>query len=62
MTVYQVRGYPRSHYFVKTWTEFLEINKWMYKNKVDYLHESSSQHGYGFSIRTNLEWFILRWI
>lgn len=61
MKVYQVRGYPSSHYFVKDFQEFLNILGWMKQNDVDYLHESSSQHGYGFSIRKNLEWFQLRW-
>ncbi len=61
MKVYQVVGYPKSHYFVRDFQEFLNIMNWMKKNDVDYLHESSSQHGYGFSIRKNLEWFLLRW-
>ena len=62
MKVYQVAGYPRDHYFVKTFQEFLEIMSWMMKNDVKYLHESSGMHGYGFSIRKNFEWFALRWI
>lgn len=62
MKVYQVRGYPAGHYFVKNFQEFLEIMSWMQKNNVDYLHESSSMHGYGFSIRKNFEWFSLKWL
>jgi len=61
MKVYQVVGYPRSHYFVKTFSELLEIMIWMEKNNVGHLHESSGIHGYGFSVRKNLEWFLLRW-
>jgi hypothetical protein len=61
MKVYQVVGYPKSHYFVKDFQEFLTIMGWMKKNDVDYLHESSSLHGYGFSILKNKEWFLLRW-
>jgi hypothetical protein len=61
MKVYQVVGYPHSHYFVRTFSELLEIMSWMQKNNVDHLHESSSQHGYGFSVRTNLDWFLLKW-
>ena len=63
MKVYQVAGYPKNHYFVKTFSEFLDIMSWMIKNDVGYLHEesSSSIHGYGFSINKNIEWFLLRW-
>ncbi len=61
MKVYQVVGYPNNHYFVRDFQEFLNIMSWMKQHDVDYLHESSSQHGYGFSIRKNLEWFLLRW-
>jgi hypothetical protein len=60
--VYQVAGYPNNHYFVKTFSELLEIMSWMNKNNVDHLHESSSLHGYGFSIKKNFEWFSLRWL
>lgn len=31
MKVYQVRGYPRNHYFVKTFSELLEIMSWSEK-------------------------------
>jgi len=62
MKVYQVTGYPKNHYFVKDFQELLTIMGWMGKNDVDYLHESSSQHGYGFSVRKNFEWFSLKWL
>lgn len=62
MRVFQVAGYPRTHYFVKTFQEFLEIMSWMSKNNVGYLHESSTIHGYGFSIRKNFDWFALKWL
>jgi hypothetical protein len=62
MKVYQVKGYPHNHYFVKTFSELLEIMVWMKKNKVGHLHESSGIHGYGFSVRNNIEWFLLRWL
>lgn len=62
MKVYQVTGYPKNHYFVRDFQEFLNIMGWMSKNDVDYLHESSSQHGYGFSVRKNFEWFSLAWL
>jgi len=62
MKVYQVTGYPKNHYFVRDFQEFLNIMVWMKNNNVGYLHESSSQHGYGFSVRKNFEWFSLAWL
>ncbi len=62
MKVYQVRGYPSNHYFVKTFDELLQLMSWTNENDVDCLHESSSMHGYGFSIRKNFEWFSLKWL
>jgi hypothetical protein len=61
MKVYQVVGYPKNHYFVKTFSELLEIMIWMRKNNVGHLHESSGIHGCGFSVGKNIEWFLLRW-
>lgn len=61
MTVYQVRGYPGNYYFVKTFNELLELASWSGKNDVYILHESSGIHGYGFSVQTNFEWFVLKW-
>lgn len=62
MKIYKVAGYPNNHYFVRTPDEWGALTAWMNKNKVGYLHESSSIHGYGFSIRKNFEWFSLRWL
>ena len=62
MKIYQVSGYPKSHYFVKTFDEMLQILSWTHKNNVGCLHESSGIHGYGFSISKNFEWFALRWL
>lgn len=62
MRVYQVAGYPRNHYFVKTFRELLEIMTWSEKNSVKCLHESSTMHGYGFSVSKNFAWFALKWL
>jgi hypothetical protein len=62
MKVFQVRGYPVSHYFVKTFGELREIMRWAEKNNVKCLHESSGVHGHGFSISKNFEWFALKWL
>jgi hypothetical protein len=61
MKVYQVAGYPKNHYFVKDFQQFLEIVSWASKNDVGFLHESSGIHGHGFSVKKNIEWFLLRW-
>jgi len=62
MRIYQVAGYPRTHYFVKTTLEWFELTQWMSKNNVNYLHESSTIH-YGFSVgEKNFEWFALKWL
>lgn len=34
---------------------------WMRQNKVEYFLWSSGSGGYTFDIRTNIEWFILKW-
>lgn len=62
MRVYQVEGNPRKHYFVKTFSELLEIMSWAEKNDARCLHESSDIHGYGFSIGKNFDWFALKWL
>ena len=61
MKVYQLAGYPRNHYFVKTFSQFIVVYSWMRQHDVEYLHESSGNHGIGFSVTKNLEWFLLRW-
>ena len=63
--IYQVRGYPKHYYFVKTFPELLEIMSWMRENNVKHLHETSSIHGYGFSVRTTVPeylLFVLKWL
>jgi transcription antitermination factor NusG len=62
MKVYQIAGYPKNYYFVKNFSEFLDIMSWMIKNDVKFLQKTSSGiHGYGFSVEKNIEWFLLRW-
>ena len=65
MKIYQVRGYPKHYYLVKTFPELLEIMSWMKKNNIKHLHETSSIHGYGFSVRTTgpgYSLFVLKWL
>jgi len=61
MKVYRVRGYPDNQYFVhgKYWKDMVD---WMMRNQVGYIHMTSNQHGFGFIIKTNFDWFSLRWL
>jgi len=64
MKIYQLRGYPKHYYFVKTFPELLEIMSWMKGHDVRHLHESSGPHGHGFSVRPSgpgYLLFLLRW-
>jgi hypothetical protein len=62
MKVFQLRGYPQHHYFIKDPGEWYEFCRWCWENNVEYLQESSSLHGIGFSIRKNFDWFALKWL
>lgn len=67
MNVYQVRGYPNDHFFVQTHEEWSAMQRWLYEHDIDYLQQSSSMHGIGFSIRDyrgikgHEAWFRLSW-
>ena len=58
--IFQLQGYPKHHYFVKH-NDWNEIRDWLWQNDVDYLQEYSGPHGIGFTLRKNVEWFMLRW-
>ena len=65
--VYQLRGYPNDHYFVRTSEEWHQMTQWLSEREIDYLQQSSSQHGIGFSIRDYQDrkghsmWFRTAW-
>lgn len=60
---YRYPGWPdHPSYIVGTYKEYIEITDWMYKNKIDQFLLSSSSTGYIFQVRTNHEWFLLRWL
>ena len=67
MNVYQVRGYPNHHFFVKH-DEWQHMIQWLVENGILWLQESSGPHGIGFSIRDykgqkgHEEWFRLKWL
>ena len=60
MKVFQLRGYPTSHYFVEH-DDWFNMIKWLNQNKIEWEQESSSVHGIGFTIKNNFEWFTLKW-
>lgn len=49
-------------YHVWKWVEYNEILNWMNKNRVKYFLLSSGANGYTFQVKTNHEWFILKWL
>ena len=55
-------GYGPNCYIVAKLAEFYEIVSWMYENNVDHWHVSSGPEGYGFQVKSNVEWFNLKWL
>lgn len=58
----QKTGYGPNCFTVKTITELYEIVIWMEQNSVDYWHVSSGPEGQGFQVKSNVEWFNLKWL
>lgn len=54
-------GYGPNCYLVQHqhWNEILH---WLYQNDVDYWQVSSSHMGIGFQIKSNIDWFNLKWL
>jgi hypothetical protein len=48
-------------YQVKTFQDYLQILSWMKHNQVENFQLSSGAHGYTFQVKTNHDWFLLRW-
>lgn len=55
-------GYGPNCYTVKALGELYEIVAWMHENNVDYWHVSSGPEGQGFQVKSNVEWFNLKWL
>lgn len=53
-------NYPS--YLVRDYDDYIEVSKWMNKNKVESFLLSSGSNGYTFQVRKNHEWFALRWL
>ncbi len=48
-------------YLVRSFNDYMEIGRWMYRNKVEHFLLSSGPEGYTFQVRDNKEWFALKW-
>lgn len=48
-------------YSTSSYSEYQEICKWMNDNRVENFLLSSGSGGYIFQVKSNHEWFILRW-
>jgi len=55
-------GYGKDYYRVISHTEYNTISAWMRQNDVKYELQSSGSNGFGFTVKSNLEWFVLRWL
>lgn len=55
-------GYGPNCYVAKEREEFNEICVWMNQNNVDYWHVSSGPEGYGFQVKSQIDWFNLKWL
>lgn len=52
-------NYPCYH--VRTYQEYRIVSKWMQENHCEEFVLSSGSGGYTFQVRSNHEWFLLRW-
>ena len=49
-------------YKVRSFENWKDICAWCYRNKVEYFLLSSGIQGYTFQVKSNHEWFALRWL
>ena len=61
MRIFQHSAYPKDIYFVESFCDWSILTDWMNKNQVEYKHHTTGMLGYGFSLKNNAEWFMLRW-
>lgn len=58
--------YPGWHtfpaYICKTMKDWHEVEVWMRQCDVDHFMLASGSGGYTFQVRTNHDWFVLRWL
>lgn len=58
----QVHGWGQNCYMVGDFRKFDEICLWMRQHEIEYLHLSSGPEGYAFQVKSNIEWFNLKWL
>jgi hypothetical protein len=55
-------GYGENYYRVTSHTDYNTVSWWMREHDVKYELQTSGSNGYGFTVKSNLEWFMLRWV
>ena len=55
-------GYGANCFAVRNTQDFDQLRRWMNENNVDHWHISSGPQGIGFQVKSNVEWFILKWL
>lgn len=48
-------------YHVNTYDEYRTVGEWMRENHCEQFLLSSGSGGYTFQVKTNAEWFLLKW-
>ncbi len=55
--------FGENYYRILSHTDYNTVREWMRQNDVKYkLHTSGDPTGYGFTVKSNVEWFVLRWL
>ena len=55
-------GYGKDYYHVTSHTDYNTVSWWMRENGVEYELVASGSNGYGFTVKTNVDWFRLKWV
>jgi hypothetical protein len=48
-------------YHARTYAEYQAVGQWMAENQVKKFLVSSGGSGYTFQVKSNIEWFMLKW-
>ena len=55
-------GYGKDYYHVTSDTDYNTVSLWMRRNDVKYELQTTGSNVFGFTVKSNLEWFVLRWL
>lgn len=55
-------GYGKDYYHVTSHTDYNTVSWWMREHDVKYELQTAGSYGYGFTVKSKLEWFVLRWL